>query len=103
MRKPRDIDAELKALQEKAKGLKARKVSQHGELVAATGADQFDPETLAGVLLMAVETTDAAEREAWRKRGSAFFQRQGGSGKTAGAAAHNGARSGADGGARAPG
>ncbi|MFZ5721976.1 MAG: conjugal transfer protein TraD [Pseudomonadota bacterium] len=101
MRKPRDIDAELKALQEKAKGLKARKVSQHGELVAATGADQLDPDTLAGVLLAAVETKDAAQREAWRKRGSAFFQ--GRSGKSAGSADHNGARPGADGGAHAPG
>ncbi len=101
MRKPRDIDAELKALQEKAKGLKARKVSQHGELVAATGADQLDPDILAGVLLAAVETKDAAQREAWRKRGSAFFQ--GRSGKTTRSAAHNGAESGADGGAHAPG
>jgi hypothetical protein len=101
MRKPRDIDAELKALQEKAKGLKARKVSQHGELVAATGADQLDPETLAGVLLAAVETKDAAQREAWRKRGSAFFQ--GRSGKAAGASASGGPRTGADGGAHAPG
>lgn len=30
MRKPRDIDAELRALADKAKGLKARKISQLG-------------------------------------------------------------------------
>jgi hypothetical protein len=99
MRKPRDIDAELKALQEKAKGLKARKVSQHGELVAATGADQLDPEILAGVLLAAVETTDTTAREAWRRRGATFFQRQGRLGK----AADNGAKLGAGEGAHAPG
>ncbi len=103
MRKPRDIDAELKALQEKAKGLKARKVSQHGELVAATGADQLDPEILAGALLAAVDTTDTAAREGWRKRGSAFFQRRDRMGRSAGSAPNNGARSGTDGGPHAPG
>lgn len=39
MRKPRDYDAELKALDARAKKLKNRKVSQLGELVIATGAD----------------------------------------------------------------
>jgi len=39
MRKPRDFDAELKALEDKAKELKTRKVRQLGELVIATGAD----------------------------------------------------------------
>ena len=39
MRKPRDYDAELKALEDKAKELKTRKVQQLGELVIATGAD----------------------------------------------------------------
>ena len=48
MRKPRDYDAELKALQDKANALKQRKVLQLGELVIATGADALDPETLAG-------------------------------------------------------
>ena len=33
MRKPRDIDAELKALAEKARGLKAKRILQLGELV----------------------------------------------------------------------
>src|SRR5690606_19787164 len=36
MRKPRDYDAELKALEDKAKELKTRKVQQLGELVIAT-------------------------------------------------------------------
>ena len=39
MRKPRDFDAELKALGDKARDLKNRKVQQLGELVIATGAD----------------------------------------------------------------
>ena len=39
MRKPRDYDAELKALSERAAELKSRKVQQLGELVIATGAD----------------------------------------------------------------
>jgi Conjugal transfer protein TraD len=74
MRKPRDIDAELKALAEKAKLLKERRVQQFGEMVIATGADSNDAETLAGALLVIAETTDAARKESWRKRGAAFFQ-----------------------------
>lgn len=74
MRKPRDIDAELKALAEKTKLLKERRVLQLGELVIATGADSIDAETLAGALLVIAETTDPAKRESWRKRGAAFFQ-----------------------------
>ena len=77
MRKVRDYDAELKALTDKARGLKAKRVEQLGQLVAATGADTLDVETLAGVLLNAVESKDAAAREAWRSKGAAFFQRRG--------------------------
>jgi hypothetical protein len=75
MRKPRDFDSELKALTEKAKLLKSRKVLQLGELVIATGADALDPETLTGALLGVVQSKDAKEREAWRASGAAFFQR----------------------------
>ncbi|PKP65333.1 MAG: conjugal transfer protein TraD [Alphaproteobacteria bacterium HGW-Alphaproteobacteria-7] len=74
MRKPRDIDAELKVLAEKAKLLKERRVQQLGELVIATAADSIDAETLAGALLVIAETKDPAKMEAWRKRGEAFFQ-----------------------------
>ena len=74
MRKPRDIDAELRALAEKAKLLKERRVLQLGELVIGTGADTIDADTLAGALLVVAETTDPAKRESWRKRGAAFFQ-----------------------------
>ncbi len=50
MRKVRDYDAELKALGDKARTIKARKVQQLGELVMATGADALDLEVLAGIL-----------------------------------------------------
>jgi DNA-binding protein H-NS len=76
MRKPRDFDSELKALTDKAKLLKARKVQQLGELVIATGADALDPDTLTGALLVIVETKDASKREAWRNRGAAYFRGQ---------------------------
>ncbi len=74
MRKPRDIDSELKALAERAKQLKERRVQQLGEMVIATGADASDAETLAGALLELAGNGDAARKEIWRKRGAAFFQ-----------------------------
>jgi hypothetical protein len=74
MRKPRDIDSELKALADKAKQLKERRVLQLGELVIATGADATDAETLAGALLDIAGNSDAARKESWRKRGAMFFQ-----------------------------
>ena len=77
MRKVRDYNAELKALEDKARGLKARRVEQLGQLVTATGADALDMETLAGVLLDAVASQNAEAKEAWRATGSGFFQRRG--------------------------
>ncbi len=74
MRKPRDFDSELKALEAKAKQLKARKVLQLGELVIATGADSFDPEVLTGAPLALVENKEDNKKESWRKRGQAFFR-----------------------------
>ncbi|MGJ5044158.1 conjugal transfer protein TraD [Bradyrhizobium sp. HKCCYLRH1062] len=74
MRKPRDFDADLKALENKARGLKTRKVRQLGELVIATGADTLTAEELAGALIVLAETKEAGKREAWAKRGAAFFQ-----------------------------
>ena len=74
MRKPRDFDAELKALGDKARDLKNRKVQQLGELVIATGADALDANELAGALIVLAETREAGKREAWAKRGAAFFQ-----------------------------
>ena len=74
MRKPRDFDSELKALADKAKAIKERRTRQLGELVIATGADALDAELLAGALLDAVASKDAAKREGWRKAGAAFFR-----------------------------
>jgi type II secretory pathway component PulK len=74
MRKPRDFDAELKALEDKARNLKSRKVQRLGELVTATGADALSADELAGALIVLAETKDAGKREAWAKRGAAFFQ-----------------------------
>ncbi|TPJ96076.1 conjugal transfer protein TraD [Mesorhizobium sp. B2-5-9] len=74
MRKPRDFDAELKALDDKARELKTRKVQQLGDLVIATGADQLSTDELAGALVAIAETKDTAKREAWAKRGVMFFE-----------------------------
>jgi DNA-binding protein H-NS len=70
----RDFDAEMKALEDKARELKTRKVQQLGQLVIATGADQLSTDELAGALVAITETKDAARREAWAKRGATFFE-----------------------------
>lgn len=75
MRKPRDFDAELKALNDKTQALRDAKLKRLGELVIATGADTLDIETLAGGLLAIVETRDAAQRGAWCKAGEAMFRK----------------------------
>ena len=74
MRKPRDFDGALKALQDKARDLKSRKVLGLGGLVIATGADSLSVDELAGALIVLTETKDAGKREAWARRGAAFFQ-----------------------------
>jgi len=93
MRKPRDFDAELKALNDKARQLRDRKRDQLGELVIATGADVLPIEALAGALIAAAETKEAAIKEGWRKRGAAFFQQSrrnaGGADRCAGGGAAN--------------
>jgi DNA-binding protein H-NS len=74
MRKPRDFDAEMKALNDRAKQLKDRKVHQLGELIIATGADALSIEQLAGLLLAGMKNKDSGAKESWRKRGEDFFQ-----------------------------
>jgi hypothetical protein len=74
MRKPRDIDAELAALAERASALKARRVTQLGELVGATGTDALDLDTLAGALLAIADERDGAVRAAWTRDGERFFR-----------------------------
>ncbi|WP_439603863.1 conjugal transfer protein TraD [Shinella sp.] len=83
MRKPRDFDAELQALNDKARQLRERKLRQLGELVVATGADALPIEQLAGLLVAGVESKDPAAMEDWRKRGTVFFQGAGRAGGNA--------------------
>jgi hypothetical protein len=90
MRKPTNLDTQIKALQDKAKSLKDRQKIQLGELVLATGADSLPLEAVAGVLLAAVEQAgekpEAVAR--WTERGAAFFRgdgKQGTRGKRNGA------------------
>ena len=82
-RKPRDYDAELQTLMEKAKKVKTQKTTQLGELVQVVGADSMPMEALAGALLAAVEQAkkqpEAVAR--WTERGQAFFQAGGKRGK----------------------
>jgi hypothetical protein len=73
MRKPRDYDSELKALNERARALRERKQRQYGELVTATGADALPLDVLAGALIWAAEAADTPTKEGWRRRGAAFF------------------------------
>lgn len=85
MRKPRDFDSELKALADKARALKERRVRQLGEFVIATGGDALEPDLLAGALLDAVSCNDSSIKEGWRARGAAFFQgKAGNQGRTRG-------------------
>ena len=74
MRKVRDFDAELKALNDRAKLLKQRKIQQFGELIEATGADALDPDLLAGALLAVVAETDKSIMTKWSARGAQFFR-----------------------------
>jgi hypothetical protein len=92
MRKPRDFDAELRALNEKAAQLKTRKVQQFGELVMATGADTLSIEELTGALVTIAATSEPQEREGWARKGAAFFQ---GKSRNAGKPTQGDTRSGA--------
>jgi hypothetical protein len=78
--KPRDFDAELQALTEKAKKLRSQKTMQLGELVQLVEADTLSLDALAGVLLAAVEagkSSDGAAKIArWSERGQALFQQR---------------------------
>ena len=78
MRKVRDYDAELKALGDKARALKARKVEQLGALVVATGADALDLEVIAGLLRHGVvEAQTDSVKESWRADGATFLKGRG--------------------------
>jgi hypothetical protein len=68
----------LRALQDKQRSLKLKRITQFGELVTATSGDALDLETLAGVLLDAVERAkaDPSAKEVWQQRGQSFFRRE---------------------------
>ena len=74
MRKVRDFDAELKALGDRAKLLRSRKIQQFGELIEATGADALEPDLLAGALLSVVAEKDKATTAGWSSAGAQFFR-----------------------------
>ncbi len=82
-RKPRDFDAELQALMDRAKKVKSQKTVQLGELVQVTGADALPMEALAGALLAAVEQSKKSPEAVarWTERGQAVFQQGGKRGK----------------------
>lgn len=82
MLKVRDYDAELKALADKAKKLKARKVEQLGALVVATGADALDLEVIAGMLRQGVKQSEVESvKESWRADGATFLGKRGRKGR----------------------
>ena len=103
-RKPRDYDAELQALMERAKKVKTQKTTQLGELVQVVGADTLPMEALAGALLAAVEqskkTPEAVAR--WTERGQSFFQQGGKRGKKQAAGDAAGGAASDDGAAKRP-
>jgi hypothetical protein len=65
MRKPRDFESELKALDDKVRQLREQRRRQLGDLVVACGADSLSPEQLAGALL-ALRDANAQTLEGWR-------------------------------------
>ncbi|MDT8278496.1 conjugal transfer protein TraD [Roseomonas mucosa] len=86
MTKTHDISAELQALQDRARQLKARQKAEIGRAILATGAEQvFSPDELIGLVLAGLEQASAnpAAREGWRRRGEAF-RKASGSGKPGG-------------------
>ena len=97
-RKPRDYDAELQTLMERAKKVKSQKTIQLGEIAQMVGADALPLEAFAGALMAALEQSkkqpEAIAR--WTERGETLFQTGGKRGKkpksgdTATASAGNG-------------
>ncbi len=82
-RKPRDYDAELQALMDKAKKVKTQKTAQLGELVQITGADVLPMEALAGALMAVVKQSkdQPGSLARWTETGKAVFQSGGKRGK----------------------
>ncbi len=77
MRKPRDIDSELKALEAKAED------RSRNAAFANSASSSLPPvpmhsitDMLTGALLGAVAMKDAGAKEGWRKAGAGFFRAQ---------------------------
>ncbi len=75
-RKPRDYDAELQALMDKAKKVRTQKTTQLSALVQITGADTLPMEALAGALLAVVKQSkdQPGTLARWTEAGKAVFQ-----------------------------
>lgn len=89
MRKPKDINAELAALAERAAALKARRITQLGELVIASGADALGADMLMGALRAAATEKSEQTRGRWRQLGEAFFCGERKDADTTGAGPHD--------------
>jgi hypothetical protein len=76
IRIPRNVDAELEAMKQRARKLKDRRTTQLGELVQSTGADTLPVEVLAGALLAIAQQSrrDPEAARKWSERGAAFFR-----------------------------
>ena len=82
-RKPRDYDAELQALMDKARKVRTQKTTQLGELVQIVGADALSMEALAGALIAVVKQSkdQPSPIARWIEAGKAVFQQGGKRGK----------------------
>ncbi len=103
-RKPRDYDAELQALMDKAKKVRTQKTTQLGELVQIVGADALPMEALAGALLAVVKQSkdQPGAMERWTEAGKSVFQPGGKRGKAKAAVDAAPGTSGVNGSAPAP-
>ncbi len=83
-RKPRNYDAELQALMDKARKVRTQKTTRLGELVQIVGADDLPMEALAGALLAVVKQSkdQPGTVERWTEAGKSVFQQGGKRGKT---------------------
>lgn len=74
MRKIKDYEAKLAALNKLKASIIAKKVQQLGQLVIATGAGDLAPEVIAGIMVHAMSTSNPERQEVWREKGAAFFR-----------------------------
>jgi DNA-binding protein H-NS len=63
-----DSDAELRALNDKTRCVKARNFEQLGALIVASGPGADGLKTVAGALLAVVASNEVDEKEAWASK-----------------------------------